>query len=100
MDLLFTGVLNPLKTHSSVIKGPLFPYLLAIILFTDLALILRFIYGLFQNKENRYLLTPILIGLILWFFEAIFDAVFGAVLGLVNMKFSLGPIFMTFSIAL
>ena len=100
IDFIFTETLNPSKTHSSVIKGPFFPYLLAIVLLTDFLLILRLIHGLYQKKENLYLLAPILFGLVFWFLEAIFDAVFGAVLGLVNMKFSLGPIIMTFSLAL
>lgn len=44
-------------------------------------------------------MVPILCGLVFWFCEATFDALFGAVLGWVNMKFSLGPVFMTFSLA-
>lgn len=100
VDFIFTQNLNPDKTHSSVLKGPLFPYLLATILLADFLLIIRFVRGLFQNKEEMHLLMPILFGLVFWFLEALFDGVFGAVLGLVNMKLSLGPIIMTFCLAL
>lgn len=99
-DLLFTKELNLTKTHSSVIKGPLFPYLLMIIYLMDLIIIGRFSWGLIQNKAQVYLIAPILFGLIFWFLEALFDGLFGAILSIVNFKLSLGPIIMTFSFAL
>lgn len=99
-DLLFTKILNPAKTHSTVIKGPLFPILLLIIYLADFLLMMRFINYLLKDKENLYLKKPILFALVFWFLEAMFDGVFGAILSIVDKKQSLGPIVMIFSLAL
>ena len=99
-EWLFTAELNPSKTHSSVIKGPLFPVFLGIILLIDLMVLIRFITGLFRKNESLYQITPLLFGLVFWFLEAVIDGVFGAVLSMINIKLSLGPIIMTFSLAL
>lgn len=99
-DLFFTKELNPGKTHSSVIKGPYFPYLLMTIYLADIVVLFRFFKGCKENKEKLYLMVPIFVALVYWFIEAVFDGVFGAIFSLVNMKFSLGPIIMTFSLSL
>lgn len=99
-DLFFTEKLNPVKTHSSVIKGPLFIYLLLTIYLADFVVIVRFFRGLLKNKDQLYLTAPILFALIFWFCEALLDGIFGAVLSLTNMKISLGPIIMTFSLSM
>lgn len=98
-DLLFTKELSQVKTHSSVIKGPLFLYFLLVIYLLDFLLIIRFIIGLFKNRNQLYYLAPILAGLVFWFLEALYDGIFGAILSMANMKLSLGPIFMTFCLA-
>lgn len=99
-NLLFTNELNPVKTHSSVIKGPFFPYFLYTIYFLNLLLIIRFIFRLLQSSETLRLSAPLLFSLGFWFLESIFDGVFGAILSMAPMKLSLGPIVMTFSLAL
>ncbi|OQY33396.1 MAG: hypothetical protein B6241_08210 [Spirochaetaceae bacterium 4572_59] len=99
-DLFFTKELNPVKTHSSVIKGSFFPFLLLTIYLADLVVLMRFFIGLLKNKDQLYLTAPILLALIFWFCEALFDGILGAVLSIVNMKISLGPIIMTFSLSL
>jgi diguanylate cyclase (GGDEF)-like protein len=99
-DIFFTENLNPAKTHSTVIKGPLFPIILMIIFLTDFLLILRFIKDLMKDKENLYLIMPILFAILFWFIEAMFDGIFGAILSITNKKQSLGPIVMIFSLAL
>ena len=99
-DLIFKDELNPVKTHSSVIKGPLFPYMLTIIYIADFIVLARFFMGVIQNKDQRYLTVPILYALIFWFAEALVEGVLGAILSIVPMKISLGPIIMTFSLAL
>ncbi len=99
-DLLFTRELNPIKTHSSVIKGPLFPALLTVIYLADLFLFVRFIRELFRSGVSMYLINPILYGLIFLFGEALFDGIFGAILSISTMKLSLGPIIITISLAI
>lgn len=97
---LFTDIINSIKTHGSLIKGPLFPYMLSLIFILDLFLLVHFIKGLFKDKERFNLKSPLLFSLIFWFLEAVFDGVFGVMLSFVNMRFSLGPIMMISSLLL
>lgn len=99
-ELIFTNILNPVKTHSSVIKGPLFPYLLLLILLTQFLLLIRFVVYLLKDKEKVHLMFPILFAMLFWFFEAAFDGIFGAILSLINKKYSIGPFVLIFSLAL
>ncbi|MDC7233147.1 MAG: diguanylate cyclase [Spirochaetales bacterium] len=99
-DAVFTEILNPEKTHSSVIKGPLFPFILITMLVLDFLLLIRFILGLMRDKEKLHLITPILIALCIWMVEATIDGIFGAYLGLTDKKYSLGPFILVFSLAL
>lgn len=99
-ELFFTGKLNPVKTHSSVIKGPFFPYLLAIIFIADFLLLIRMFYRLFQMRDQLYLTYPILIGLLFWFLEAVFVGIFGSILSLINIRFTLGSIVISFSLSI
>ncbi|MBI9102664.1 MAG: diguanylate cyclase [Spirochaetales bacterium] len=99
-ELIFVSALNPVKEHSSVIKGPLFRFLVAIILGCIAFTLYSTIYVFFTERDNRRRLIPLVFGLIIWFFSAAFDAVFASLLSLTEAQLWIGPTVFAFSLAI
>ena len=97
---LFTNQLNTLKSHSSVVKGPFFPYMVISILILVAFFLGRLSYFILSDKERRKGGSPIIIGLILWFIGTAYDGIFAAILSKTRPQLWIGPTIMAFCLAL
>lgn len=95
----FTGILNPVKSYSSVIKGPLFPILVASIvlpIFPSLLILGRYILS---GPVHKKLGGPILISMCIWFTGATFDGIFSSILSITTPNLWIGPVVTAIGIA-
>ena len=97
---LFTARLNPVKSHHSVIKGPLFPFYIGLLILLLTFMLIRMVIFTLRNQKQQPRLKPVVFGMAVFFLSASFDAVFSAVLSLGKPQLWLGPAALAFSLAL
>lgn len=95
-ELFFIRELNPEKLHSSVLKGPLFPVFVAVILLSTARSLGKLVLVYFKEREEQKELFPIVAGLFLWFISVAFDGIFAAVLSITQPNLWFGPTVLTF----
>ncbi len=97
---IFTGSLNPEKSHHSVIKGPLFPYYIGLLILLSAFVLIKMIIFILRNRKRQPRLKPVVFGMAVFFLSASFDGIYSAVLSRGKPQLWVGPAALAFSLAL
>ncbi|MDC7219551.1 MAG: GGDEF domain-containing protein [Spirochaetales bacterium] len=96
-DHYFHKSLNPIKTHSSLIKGPLFPAMTILSILLNGYLVVRTVLYVYKRKEEK-ILRPLIYGFAGSFFIISFYGVFSAILSTMRTQAWLGFVCLSISL--